>query len=117
MRIVEIERRYPALRALILVLRIVASVPTFVGIFALLVGGVEQFQHKSGAVLLISMLIAAGPLLVGLVLFALSEALQVLVDIETNTRAAHEELALLPLAIARPTTTDDSAISRINRHA
>lgn len=94
------ERRFPAVRILIGLLRLVAAVPTFLGIFAILASGTEVLRNKSGTALLIGIAISIGPLLVGLILFAASECLRILIDIEGNTRAAADEVALLPVSIA-----------------
>ena len=95
------SERYPALRIFIMLLRILAAIPTLLGVFALLAGGVEQFQQKSGGNLLIAIVISLGPLIIGLLLFASSEVLRVLIDIEGNTRRTSEELDLLPLTLRK----------------
>jgi hypothetical protein len=100
MSLVPSEKRYPAVRILIGLLRLVAAVPTFLGIFAILAGGAEVLRGKTGTALLIATAISIGPLLVGLVLFAASECLRILMDIEHNTRATADEVALMPVSIA-----------------
>jgi hypothetical protein len=100
MSLAPVEKRYPAVRILIGVLRLVAAVPTFLGIFAILAGGAEVLRGKTGAALVIALAISVGPLLVGIVLFAASECLRILIDIEHNTRVSAEEVALMPTSIA-----------------
>jgi hypothetical protein len=97
------EKRYPAVRILIGLLRFVAALPTLLGIYAILAGGGEVLRQKSGTSLLIAVAISAGPLLIGSILFAASECLRILIDIEHNTRATADDLALLPLSIGTRT--------------
>jgi hypothetical protein len=93
------ETRYPAIRGLIILLRAIASIPTFIGIYALLSGGVEQFRPKPGIALWLVLLLSVGPLVLGMLIFAASEILRLLVAIEGNTRRTSDEVALLPLAL------------------
>jgi hypothetical protein len=93
------ETKYPAVRILIWLLGLAGALPTFVGIFALLAGGLAQYQQKPGILLWTAILVSLGPLLLGLLLFACSELLRVMIDIEENTRKAGEELSLLPLSL------------------
>lgn len=95
------DERYPALRIFIMFAADSGSDPDVLRHVCTLSGGIEQFQNKPTASLVIAALVALGPLTIGLLLFASSEVLRLLIDIEENTRKASEELDLLPLTLRK----------------
>lgn len=93
----DIERKYYSLRFLIWIFRLLGAVPMFAGIFAILAGSLAGVQsNKSGTAVALALLVSLAPILVGLVLWAIGELLQVAIDIEENTRRTRDELELAP---------------------
>jgi hypothetical protein len=87
------ENRYPALRVISVVFKVLAVLAAVFGLIGALVGVVQMAGDATGGLLALVSLLYGG--LLCIYMFAASEAIRVFIDVESNTRLTNDLLRRL----------------------